>query len=52
MKDRRRQLSENYGSEQKMSDCHVGSKFSYDAGKFEVCNDCDNFVWCASETQN
>jgi|GEM_PF-4923961 len=34
-----------------MSECHIGGKFGYDAGKFEACNECDNFAWCASETQ-
>jgi hypothetical protein len=52
MKNRREQLSEKEGGEEKMSDCHIGGKLGYDAGKFEACMECDNFVWCASETQS
>jgi hypothetical protein len=35
-----------------MNQCHAGGRFGYDAGKFEACYECDNFVWCASETQS
>lgn len=40
------------GGEGLMSECHVGGRLGFDAGKFEACMECDNFAWCASETQS